>query len=45
MVNIEFSYLSVNHFAIDYHIILTLLNQKLICYNVDSSTCPPIYLT
>ena len=31
-------------FALDYHITFNPIKSKLICYNIDSSTCPPIYL-
>ena len=31
-------------FAIDYHFTFNPIKSKLICYNIDSSTCPPIYL-
>ena len=31
-------------FAVDYHITFNPIKSKLICYNIDSSTCPPIYL-
>ena len=31
-------------FAVDYHITFNPIKSKLICYNIDSSTCPPIFL-
>ena len=31
-------------FAVDHHITFNPIKSKLICYNIDSSTCPPIYL-
>ena len=31
-------------FAVDYHITFYPIKSKLICYNIDSSTCPPINL-
>ena len=31
-------------FALDYHITCKPIKSKLICYNINSLTCPPIHL-